>query len=575
LTERAAAHDSFDRVDGGVVFPEDVSVAKILVADDNSNIQKMVGLALKDHGIEVIAVGNGEAAVRKITEIRPDLVLADVFMPVRNGYEVCQFVKEDTSLAHIPVILLVGAFDPLDEAEAQRVGADGVLKKPFVPPDPLISMVKASLVRAGVAHVGFAPTPPPSAVPEPAPPLPKFSAPAWNSRPAPPIAPEESESFVEEIPAVPAPVNIESGSKPVAFGNLLNSPTTAHHGAPTEEFDAVTASQKRDWRTLDDVKEETEEPESNDTKPAWRGDSDETESELATKLGRSGQAWRSNSLDSLDENHSQQPWPSARETRDLHEAMASTEAVNDSSQSSAGSASSAPFSGEAWAAAIATESGSGTAVAEAERSEEPVAAVKAELQPFVTPETPEASHVAELHDAHRDARHNAALDAQVVAAELPAPQPEPELPSQPTVPSQATSWFSTPPSPWESEARKLNELASSWDATAAAEPANATPVDGSMVMSAPDEIEVVSSASVAAENSFEHIPHTNSPTMGTEEARTSVPQTQVARPDVDIDVLVEKVIARLNPDVLQELAARLLRPIVEETVREELAAHKR
>src|SRR5438270_8780182 len=51
----------------------------------------------------------------------------------------------------IPVILLVGAFDPLDEQEAQRVGADGVLKKPFVPPDPLISMVKSALARAGVA----------------------------------------------------------------------------------------------------------------------------------------------------------------------------------------------------------------------------------------------------------------------------------------------------------------------------------------------------------------------------------------------------------------------------------------
>src|SRR6202049_1602166 len=117
----------------------------------------MVGLALKDHGIEVVAVGNGEAAVRKISDIHPDLVLADVFMPVRNGYEVCKYVKDDPALSHIPVILLVGAFDPLDEQEAQRVGADGVLKKPFVPPDPLISMVKAALVRAGIAHAGFTP----------------------------------------------------------------------------------------------------------------------------------------------------------------------------------------------------------------------------------------------------------------------------------------------------------------------------------------------------------------------------------------------------------------------------------
>src|SRR5437764_6874831 len=117
----------------------------------------MVSLALKDAGTGVVAVGNGEAAVRKIADVRPDLVLADVFMPVRNGYEVCQFVKMDSSLSHIPVILLVGAFDPLDEQEAQRVGADGVLKKPFIPPDPLISMVKSALQRSATGQVSVPP----------------------------------------------------------------------------------------------------------------------------------------------------------------------------------------------------------------------------------------------------------------------------------------------------------------------------------------------------------------------------------------------------------------------------------
>src|ERR1700740_3008397 len=68
-----------------VVSTGGLSVARILVADDNSNIQKMVGLALKDQGIDVIAVGNGEAAVRKISDLLPHLVLADVFLPVRKG----------------------------------------------------------------------------------------------------------------------------------------------------------------------------------------------------------------------------------------------------------------------------------------------------------------------------------------------------------------------------------------------------------------------------------------------------------------------------------------------------------
>jgi CheY-like chemotaxis protein len=122
-------------------------VPSILIADDNTNIQKMVALAFEDRGIKVVSVGNGEAAVRRMPELNPDLVLADIFMPVRNGYEVCEFVKKDQRFSHVPVILLVGAFDPLDEKEARRVGADGVLKKPFVPPDPLIAMVMSALEK--------------------------------------------------------------------------------------------------------------------------------------------------------------------------------------------------------------------------------------------------------------------------------------------------------------------------------------------------------------------------------------------------------------------------------------------
>jgi CheY-like chemotaxis protein len=138
-------------------------VPTILVADDNSNIQKMVTLAFKEEGISVVAVGNGEAAVRKAAEILPDLVLADIFMPVRNGYEVCEYIKQNAKLAHIPVVLLVGAFDPFNEREAQRVSADGVLKKPFVPPDPLVGIVKSLLAKALAAR----PVPVAVSVPEP------------------------------------------------------------------------------------------------------------------------------------------------------------------------------------------------------------------------------------------------------------------------------------------------------------------------------------------------------------------------------------------------------------------------
>src|ERR1700727_1016473 len=141
----------------------------------------MVTLAFKGEGIDVVAVGNGEAAVKKSIEIVPDLVLADIFMPVRSGYEVCEFIKKDPRFSKIPVILLVGAFDPLDEAEARRVGADGILKKPFVPPDPLIAMVTSVMAKApkpepkAEAPVLEIPKPPP---PPPPAPFPHFPEPA-------------------------------------------------------------------------------------------------------------------------------------------------------------------------------------------------------------------------------------------------------------------------------------------------------------------------------------------------------------------------------------------------------------
>ena len=108
-------------------------MAKILVADDNSNVQKTVALALADLGVDVVSVNNGEAAVRKLADFSPDLVLADIFMPVRNGYEVCEYVKKDSRFSRVPVVLLVGAFDPLDEREAQRVGRRWNFEKAVCP----------------------------------------------------------------------------------------------------------------------------------------------------------------------------------------------------------------------------------------------------------------------------------------------------------------------------------------------------------------------------------------------------------------------------------------------------------
>jgi CheY-like chemotaxis protein len=103
----------------------------ILLADDSITIQKIVNLTFSGEGIDVVTVGNGDAAIKKVYDIHPDLVLADIFMPGKNGYEVCEYIKGQPEVQHTPVILLVGAFEPFDSNEAARVKADGHLTKPF------------------------------------------------------------------------------------------------------------------------------------------------------------------------------------------------------------------------------------------------------------------------------------------------------------------------------------------------------------------------------------------------------------------------------------------------------------
>ena len=114
---------------------------KLLLADDSVTIQRVIELTFADEDITVVAVGDGRQAIERVQSDRPDIVLADVGMPERDGYEVAAFVKGTPSFAHIPVLLLTGAFEPIDEGRAQAAGCDGVLVKPFEP-QMVISRVK-------------------------------------------------------------------------------------------------------------------------------------------------------------------------------------------------------------------------------------------------------------------------------------------------------------------------------------------------------------------------------------------------------------------------------------------------
>ncbi|MEO6212976.1 MAG: response regulator [Vicinamibacterales bacterium] len=120
---------------------------KLLLADDSVTIQRVIELTFADEDIEVIAVGNGAQAIERVRDERPDIVLADVGMPDRDGYEVSAFVKGTPEFAHIPVLLLTGAFEPIDEGRARAAQCDGVLVKPFEP-QLVINRVKDLISRA-------------------------------------------------------------------------------------------------------------------------------------------------------------------------------------------------------------------------------------------------------------------------------------------------------------------------------------------------------------------------------------------------------------------------------------------
>src|SRR5258707_899001 len=95
---------------------------RILLADDSITIQKVVELTFSDGDYEVVAVNNGAKAIQKLAEMRPDIILSDIIMPEKNGYEVCEYVKSHPEYRTIPVVLLTGTFEPFDPDRADKAG---------------------------------------------------------------------------------------------------------------------------------------------------------------------------------------------------------------------------------------------------------------------------------------------------------------------------------------------------------------------------------------------------------------------------------------------------------------------
>jgi len=135
----------------------------ILLADDSPTIRRLVKHTFADADFELVEVSNGEAAIRALEEMRPSIVLADIYMPGQNGYQVCAFIRNHPALAKTPVVLLVGAFDAFDEEGARQAGATAHITKPFEP-GALIGLVTSLLLPETEAPEPEAPAPAAAAV---------------------------------------------------------------------------------------------------------------------------------------------------------------------------------------------------------------------------------------------------------------------------------------------------------------------------------------------------------------------------------------------------------------------------
>jgi CheY-like chemotaxis protein len=106
-------------------------MSRILLVDDSPHAQRMGERILSEEGYEVVTVSNADSALIRLDDVDPDVVLADVVMPGRTGYEICQYLKMSPRHRHVRVILTAGVLETLDDAAAARVEADGTLRKPF------------------------------------------------------------------------------------------------------------------------------------------------------------------------------------------------------------------------------------------------------------------------------------------------------------------------------------------------------------------------------------------------------------------------------------------------------------
>ncbi len=216
---------------------------KLLLADDSITIQKVIQITFAHEDYELTVTDNGDSALEKAREIRPDLVMADVYMPGKNGYELTSAIKQDPALQQVPVLLLAGSFEPFDEDKARSCKADAWIEKPFES-QTLIDKVAVLLSAAQEAPESPVPVAEPVVAVEDSSPVAfeetqEAFLESANTEPEMAAAPEDpfgDISFEEETPAVePEPVAVAEDWSDVVVESPVTEPAVEDAFAVAEE----------------------------------------------------------------------------------------------------------------------------------------------------------------------------------------------------------------------------------------------------------------------------------------------------------------------------------------------------
>ena len=171
----------------------------ILLADDSLTIQKVVELTFAETNYRVVTVSSGDELLDRLADSRPDLIICDVIMPGKDGYEVCQQIKSSSAWLHLPVILLTGTFEPFDRDRAIAAGCSEIITKPFEA-RKLVDTVERLIGGPSIQ-----------------PPPPSHTGPA---------AVDEGEVWPEEA----TPTDFPTGAEPEDFGTQLSAPKAEEDG---------------------------------------------------------------------------------------------------------------------------------------------------------------------------------------------------------------------------------------------------------------------------------------------------------------------------------------------------------